>query len=265
MKRQVKISNGQTFLTNGLIPDSDLKKEYDRVMKEYRSWFLQKNKVNFYNHKHMKDELCLSDACSEANVPKQPTEQQVRSALIWMCDGYAIKCGGGTKSDSQFESSLAIEIAHPTTGEDTKVVVIKKYSTKFDDVLITKAEIRELYKACSSKKQKTEALESQISATIHVINRAEQGFKVNFTSGYKKVSNDKLNQLWDSLKDLPKSLVLKHLDKIIETISQNNQRELVDFATGGTKPNPKKDNDPNLDTYRMIKNRILAGDEVTLA
>lgn len=186
--------NGMKYYVDGI--SGDLKKEYDKAHKGFREQVLFKNSpVLIYNHKNFQEDLTyLSDAVSVLDDLKQPSESTVRRAMIWGIGygggmDYMIKSGGDNNSESFYSSSLTVEIAHPVTGLDTKVVVMKKYSNNFDDVLITESEVRALYKLCRTPKEQELHKVSQMEGGIHFLIRIKQGMKVNV--GGKEVYADK--------------------------------------------------------------------------
>lgn len=129
-------------------------------------YFLAKRKHFAFHPRHLHDGYeSLSWVYSFFCDLEVPTEKKVRGAMILTLQDntgegpenkYSIKAGGGSASDSTFVSSYSILVAHPTTGEDTWVVLMKKYSTVFSEVLISYEEIKALFDACASKEQKQE-------------------------------------------------------------------------------------------------------------
>jgi len=186
--------NGFKYYVDGI--SGDLKKEFDSANKGWKEQVLFKNSpVFFYNHKNFQEEPdYLSDAVSILTDLTQPSEGTVRRAMIWSIGyggdmDYMIKAGGDNNSDSFYSSCLTVDIAHPVTGEDTKVVILKKYSTKFSDVLITEKEVRDLYKLCRTPKEKELYKVSQMEGGIHFLLEIKYGHKVNV--GGKEVYADK--------------------------------------------------------------------------
>lgn len=98
----------------------------------------QNNEVVFHK-RNVKNNpaFYLDSVCQFFDDFKQPTENRIRKALLWKhydpnCDTeYSIKAGGGSASDNLFESIIKVD----------GVAVLKKYSIKFDSVLINKEEL----------------------------------------------------------------------------------------------------------------------------
>src|SRR5690606_14889254 len=101
---------------------------------------------------------------------KQPTEAQVRRALILVIDeDYALKSGGESASDNIFSSSLKWMQANPKSGLDYEPVLIKKWSRNFKDVLITFEEIVELWNLTITSKEKKEQDEDNILGALGML------------------------------------------------------------------------------------------------
>lgn len=159
--------DGNAYFVNGAKPiDEGYGRFFSRKQpSEEVDYFLAKRKHFIFNPKHVKDFDDLGWILGFFDF-QQPTEAKVRQAMIWSIDDacpgdwaynkYMIKSGGGSKSDSCFSSCLSVLTASETTGLDVWSVLIKKYSTRFDDVLITKEEISQLFEMCSSESQRNE-------------------------------------------------------------------------------------------------------------
>lgn len=129
-------------------------------------YFLAKRKHFAFHPRHLHDGYeTLSWVYSFFHGLAVPSEDQVRRAMILQLSDntgegpenkYSIKAGGGSASDSIFVSSYSILVAHPKTGEDTWVVLMKKYSTRFSEVLISYEEIKNLFDLVATKAQKKE-------------------------------------------------------------------------------------------------------------
>lgn len=121
-------------------------------------WLLAQNKVNVFFAKHLNEYVHpAAEMRSWFNDKNQPTESQVRRAMIWGYDqfgDYQIKSGGGAIADNIFISQLKITIEDPRTGFDKDVVLLKKYSNNFDEVLITIDEVQKLEDLTESKARK---------------------------------------------------------------------------------------------------------------
>lgn len=164
MKRTIQL-NDSTYYLNGAKPtDEAYVKFFERKNPtEDVDYFLAKRKINFFHPRHLHngyDDLGWIN--SFLHDIQQPTEERVRRAMIFSIEDnlgegpenkLAYKAGGGSCSDSVFVSSYSILIASPTTGEDTWVVLMKKYSTKFTDVIITTEEIHALFNQVATPEQ----------------------------------------------------------------------------------------------------------------
>lgn len=111
--------------------------------------------VKLFNFKYC-DEDTLA-FCSWFRNFKQPDRTTVKRAMIWKYEDYGIKSGGGSLSDNVWSATLSTTIDN--NGIDRDVVLIKKWSTKFENVLITFEELESLYLSCekpSIKKRREE-------------------------------------------------------------------------------------------------------------
>lgn len=221
--------NGLKYYVNGI--SGDLKKEFDSANKGWREQVLFKNSpVLIYNHKNFQEDPdYLGDAVSVLEDLVQPSEAVVRRAMIWGVGygegmDYMIKSGGDNNSESFFSSSLTVEIAHPVTGLDTKVVVMKKYSTNFNDVLITEKEVRDLYKLCRTPKENELHKISQMEGGIHFLMRIKYGHKVNV--GGKEVNASK--ELVATLKKLVfENSTPEKIESHINSLIKNREVDLT--------------------------------------
>ena len=103
---------------------------------------------------------------------KQPTKQQVRQAmLLTIDDDYSLKAGGGSASDELYSSSLRCLLAHPVTGLDYEPVILKKYSTCFDDVLITFSDIESLIGQTLTTHQMGQREADQVDGLLQMLHR----------------------------------------------------------------------------------------------
>lgn len=228
--------NGSKYYVDGI--SGDLKKEYDSKNKSWREGVLFKNSpVLIYNHKNFQeDPIYLSDAVDILRDLTQPSEGIVKRAMIWGVGygdylDYMIKCGGDNNSDSFYSSSLTVEIAHPVTGLDTKVVIMKKYSTKFSDVLITEKEIRDLHKLCRTPKEQELNKISQMEGGIHFLMKIKYGHKVNV--GGKEIFAD--NELEAKFKQLVfENSTPQKIESHIDSLIKNRERDLSSTLMEGS-------------------------------
>ena len=133
--------------------------------------WLYTNRVNFFYRKNLTDPLStLAELRMWFSTIRQPTQQQVRQAMILTIDeDYSIKAGGGAKSDQLYSSSLRWLQAHPVTGLDWEPVIIKKFSTRFEDVLITLADIEYLIKQTLTVEETRRGLIDDIETRVAVV------------------------------------------------------------------------------------------------
>lgn len=214
--------NGNTYHVNGM--PEELKQLMSRASTETKQnvLFQQDEPMFFYNHKNFQgDPSYLSDAVDILKGLKQPTKTQVRNAMIWGIGyggdlDYAIKAGGETNSDNMFSSHLSVTIAHPKTGYDTNVVVLKKYSKNFKDVLITEQEVRELYKMCQTPEETKKIKKSQMEAGICLLLRSFRGQKINISGKRKFATQKQIDQMKEFLFEVgTKDAIASHIDKMI--------------------------------------------------
>lgn len=142
-------------------------------------WFLAQHKVNVVFSKHFTEDVYpAAELRSWLDDKRQPSEAQVRRALIWSYDSYgdySIKSGGGAVADNIFISHLKITIADSRTGDDKDVVILKKYSGNFKDVLITIDEVQQLENATESDAVKKVRRAHLLPSLLREIIRAEKG------------------------------------------------------------------------------------------
>lgn len=127
---------------------------------------------------------------------EQPSEDTVRRAMIFQISDqtgqegpenkYCLKAGGGSKSDSIFSSSYSILIADPQTGYDKSVVLLKKFSTRFADVLITAEEISDLFEIVASPAQKAARDNEFAMDIIGLLMASMRSGKVHYSKGNAK-------------------------------------------------------------------------------
>ncbi len=164
-----------TYYVNGA--DSELQKVIDRNKGEMQESALAKLGVNFVNAKYFTEDNDVAPQMrSWFDDKKQPTEAQVKNAMIWSYDSYGdyqIKAGGGSKSDNIYVSHLRSTIADPLTGNDKDVVILKKYSNNFKDVLITIKEVEALQKLTESSKVRESRRKDNYRGAIGFLFRCE--------------------------------------------------------------------------------------------
>lgn len=184
--------NNKTYHINGMGPElTALHKQMKGLGVEVVEYEFAKRNINFFNAKHFHNgDDIIAQTRSWLDDKKQPTEGQVRQALIWSYDSYGdykIKSGGGSQADNIFISSLKTEIAHPKTGYDTEVVILKKYSTSFNDVLITVKEIEALLNLSATPRQKEFIKKREMEGLFHGLFLHQRERKIKCAKTGKRV------------------------------------------------------------------------------
>jgi hypothetical protein len=169
----------------------------------------------------------------------QPTEDKVRRAMLLQItdntgegpeNKYALKAGGGSASDSIFSSSYSILIADPNTGFDKSVVLIKKYSTVFSEVLITAEEIQEMFELVATPKQARERDDQYAREVIRLLNTSMCSGKIRYSNKQEKVlTSTLLNEIIAKHKSLaPQDSYARAFDFFEERFTENMKTELVE-------------------------------------
>lgn len=220
-EKTVKISFGE-YQVNGISPE--LKKIWDKAPTENREWEFAKRKVKIVNSKYFTEDTDVAaESRSWFDDKKQPTENQVKNAMIWSYDHYGdykIKAGGGSRSDNIFVSSFSTTIADPKTGLDKDVVIIKKYGQSIEDVLITIDEIQELQDKTESKSVKNYRKNERLGGILSLLIRHEQGFSV--VEGNKRATSEQINKVInDTKQDYSSDEILNRLEKIKTNIERD--------------------------------------------
>ena len=216
---------------------SDLKKELGGRYND--NWELAKRKVNFYNHKYTNGEADtvaqLRDLYKDI---KQPTKQHVREAMILIInEDYALKSGGESASDSMYSSSLCIWIADPKTFEDKKVVLIKKYSTKFEDILITMPEIEVLFEGSLTSQEKEGVLQGEAFSIVRELEVRELGGKSNFKDGQSIMTVEFANIMLNNYKKrgVTTEMYNKAIVSMVGYLQKQLNYEIVEDVVGKNK------------------------------
>jgi hypothetical protein len=205
-----------TYFCDGL--PRVLKEELDKFPKGFnlKEYTLCQRKVNHVNTLPFnRGKEFIAETRSWFNDKKQPSESQVRHAMIWGYDQYGdyqIKAGGESASDSLFSSHFRVEIANPRTGEDMDVVVLKKHSTSFKDVLITIKELEAIFDAAATPAQKQYQKMEDLHGILDLLIRYELGLKIDTTGGKKIQVPEKWYQMYMNQlnTDYSKSGLLKY-------------------------------------------------------
>lgn len=194
---------------------------------EYR---MAKDKVRLFNKKYVNDIDELLGAESELNDLNQPSKKTVDNAMIWTWGvvgekpTYIIKSGGGSMSDNQYISEFHIVIPDPKTGEDKRVLLLKKFSNEFNDVLITREEINSLYMQFMNEKQKIDYKNHQIKLSLAILGGAL--INVERKGKYVSVRLTPSDKEWEIVINEAKSqadndYILEYIDKEIKRFKNN--------------------------------------------
>lgn len=238
------VVNGQEYFVNGL--DKETQEEYLKHKSSgvgYQEAALAKLKVNIVNARYFtEDNDVAAEARSWFNDKLQPTEAAVRRAMIWSYDthgDYQIKSGGDNNSESVFISNFKTTIADPNTGEDKDVVVIKKYSIDFKDVLITIDDIQQLQNKTENQQVKNVRRADFLQTAIALLLRHEQGLGV-FDAKLKSVpaQQEKINELYNRIK---KEYSKKEVVDVISKIKENTHKYDIEMKYENDTEEKKQD------------------------
>lgn len=222
--------------------------------------FLCKSKVTVYHHKHM-----IQGEMNNMGVVnhffhnlKQPTKSDVLRALILIInEDYALRQGGDNMSSSDFSSSFKITIADPKTGLDKDVVLIKKWSNVFSDILITAEEIRELFKSNLSAKEKAIVDHQNMISTLAFTLRALKGYKVNIGGTNKKASKANIDMLINACSKFPLKNIDEFINQRINKCIAESEIKIVEDVKGVNKTeNHKLSCINNANGWRRLKDLI---------
>jgi len=196
---------------------------------------LANNNVNIVNSKYFTEELDVAaESRSWFKDKEQPTENQVRAALIWGYDQYGdyqIKAGGGSASDSVYVSSFKSTIADPS-GNDKDVVILKKYSKNFKDVLITIAEIQALQDATETPQVRKVREKDNLRGTLSYLMRYEAGYEKVSAQGEKTIQ-----QVYRQLANQEDGATSEEINKYFQDVIKNAQEDIETKYIGD---NPQK-------------------------
>jgi hypothetical protein len=182
-----------------------------------------KDKFNIYFHKNFQGDCNYVNDCVSILDNPQPTEDTVRGALMWGT-GYGGDLDYKIKiSNCIFSSSISVTIAHPTTGYDKNVVILKKVSKNFNDVLITRKEIEGLYKLCRNKKEKKDMHNKTMMACISMLLDTHKGLKVNYQGKSQLIPTEGINKIKNVLFSVSN---LEEITKHIDFLISNKKRYL---------------------------------------
>lgn len=236
MREVVTVSNRKYYL--GGIPS--LKKDLglDRVIR-FNDFELANMNANFCHLRKAKDVFdIIAELRGWMKDLKQPSESTVRNAMIWTWDqDYSIKSGGESGSDHIYSSSLKWLVMNPKNGEDMDLVLLKKYSTKFEDVLITLEEMEALVDAIISPVQVVERGKRQVELVLGFMYGGFRRGKVNFTDNKEHNFNDEVKQsALNSIKDLNYPVIQeKYLCRLEDRLKRAFEIEIIEDRPGVNK------------------------------
>ena len=225
---EITLDNGTIFYIDE-VPEELLKSKPGKKYNEYQlvakgvNLFFLKNVVN--------DESALNIAATEMEDTKQPSEKDVRRAMLLKIgyDGfwYSLKAGGESASDSLYSSSLSMDFEGPN-GEDVHKVIIKKYNTDFSKVLITGAEIREIKRKILKFKRSKVMRDDEVQGLIDFLISAQAKGKYETSSkgkstGFEDYNEDFKKRIVEMILDLGNEKVIK---KAIEFRVKQHQDHL---------------------------------------
>lgn len=161
----------------------------------WNEFYHAKNKLNiFYKKKLSYDAYMVMTWDVSQVLEKQPTKKQVDKAIIWGIGYlgedsiYSIKSGGETAGD-YYMSVLKYDTTGTWGGPVVNEPILIKYSTNFEDVLITLNEFRGLFESTCNKKDTKEMKQDDVIAAV------------NYYYRHAKTDEDKqlcINQIVDS-------------------------------------------------------------------
>ena len=185
----------------------------------WNDYYNAKDKINiFYKNKVNYDCYSVMKGDIYDLLKKQPTQKQVDRALIWGTgyDGensiYSIKSGGEAAGE-YYQSVLRYDYNGGMYDAVVNKPIMVKYSTNFEDVLITHKEFCDIYELLASKKEKNNLKEDSIYAAISYYYRnaktdedkaicVNQILRVNLDLGIEIVSDIRNEQFRDKAMEL---------------------------------------------------------------
>lgn len=261
----VEIANGTKYYVNGVTPELEQLWKKNKGLSSYE---FAKRKINIVNSKYFTED---SDVAAETRSwfdNKQPSENQVRNAMIWSYDqygDYSIKSGGESNADNIYTSHFRTTIANPTTGEDQDVVILKKFSTDFKDVLITIEEIQELQDLTENQQVRTARRKEHLRSIISILLRHEAGYPTaEGKNGKKTISPEKwIADLYEELKtEYTNVEIITYLNDIKKIYEEDMERivQVLNKETGEYVEMKNKDSSPfyekKLKALDIIKKKI---------
>lgn len=208
---------------------------------EEQEYFLATRHHAHFHPRHLSGFDDLSWIAGFFEDIKQPTENHVQRAMVLtLTEGskedqfhwYSLKAGGGSVSDHIFSSSFSILIADPSTGEDKKVVLLKKYSTQFENVLITFNELAALFEACSSPAQRRERDTTHAKDVLALLVRASLQGTLPFATKKVKATPFVLQEFYQKLASEVDSESLAAAIHQLEETYRKEQARLIEEIPG---------------------------------
>lgn len=206
-QRLMELSDGSRWYVNGL-PD-EVKEELGVKKRNLYSLSLFHHDVNIYYHDRITDkydENPLSTILAEIKDIKQPSQSTVKRAMIWNIHypgekpHYAIKAGGESRSDNLFESDYCPTVIG-NDFNDTRIFLIKRFSSEFSKVLITKEIVQELYLGCMSSKQINKKLQSDREDVLSILIGTKRNLRRNGTTGIKNAMSLTFEEVFEKMKE----------------------------------------------------------------
>lgn len=207
--------------------------------------------VFFYNHKNFQENpIYLNDAISILKDIEQPYERKVSYNMLWGLGygeslDYAIKAGGESESDHMFSSHLKVTVADEKTGLDKDVIILKKYSKEFFEVLITEKEVLNLYGLCKTPKEKELIDVSKMEGYIYLLLKCLRKEKIQINNNIKLASEKQIEKIKEKLSQCDRNSIKKHIDMLIsrkkEYLKVSLDEKLSSITTKEYHSNIKKD------------------------
>jgi predicted kinase len=147
---------------------------------------------------------------------KQPTEKQVRNAMLLIIDeDYALKAGGESSSDHQYSSSLKWIQSSPTTGEDVEPVIVKRHSSKFENVLIKLEDLEDLFDATYSDTELEEKRIDDLKGVIGMWRRCKTHNLIGTSDGDKPCTDEEQAWIIRNIKELDRGEAVPFIDYLM--------------------------------------------------
>lgn len=228
--------------------------------KSYSDYEYCNMKAKLFNKKNIHNIDIIAELRMWFKNIKQPTKTQVDKALLLIIDDdYIVKLGGDSKSSTMYSSSLKWLQSNPKTGLDYEPVIMKKYGTALDDVLITFDDINTMFNFTITDDEKNKKLNND---TLFMISLLSNNYRLNKHDSKEAPTEFLLN----ALSKVHNDIKIKQYNYLID----KREKELKSFIESGnsilgTNMKPCKDRTTkhiddmktNIDVLKRIKNLIL--------